>query len=691
MKLALQWAPKGDIDVADNYEEPAEEYFRDGDPAERRPRKRRPFRLALRAASFLLTASVLLVGLLVFATLPKVQRDMNMGPQGALAVTVLDAEGQEIGSRGGSTAPIVPLAELPAYLVKAFIATEDRRFYSHWGVDPRGILRAAWVNLRSGSVVEGGSTITQQLAKNLYLDSDRTFWRKAQEAIIAFWLEANFSKDEILTLYLNRVYMGAGNYGIDAAAHYYFGKSARDVSLSEAAVLAGLPKAPSRFAPTNDLALAQARANQVLDRLVDNGDLTAEEVAGARAHPAIVAERDKRDGPQYFVDWVANEVKALLPDAHGRLTVRTTLDPKRQAAAEAAMRGILTGADKRAVGQGSFIALSPDGAVLAMVGGRSYLQSQFNRATQARRQPGSAFKPVVYLAALEQGFTPYTEIDDSPVAIGEWAPRNANAKFAGTVTLTEALARSINTVAVKLGERVGVKAIADTAQRLGITSPIQDNLSIALGSSEVTLMELTSAYSTFMDDGSRSEPYGIVEITSPAGETLYRHSPAPVAVIDPRHAREMTFMLRRVITEGTGIRADLGARVAAGKTGTSQDNRDAWFVGYTGNEIAGVWFGNDDNSPMKGVSGGNFAAVAWHNYMQASQTGVPLAALPGADGDIPVAEEDFHAPLKGFLAQLSDLFAAAPKVEAPKERSGGWGAGFRRGGETLQPGGGRPR
>lgn len=664
-----------------------------GDMEARHGRRRLPWRrLALRAFSFALTACAVAAVLLAFVTLPKLQRTIEAAPEAALAVTVLDAEGQEIGSRGGSTAPSVPLAELPPYLVKAFLATEDRRFHEHHGIDPRGILRAMWANLRAGGFVEGGSTITQQLAKNLYLDSDRTLWRKAQEALIAFWLESRYSKDEILTLYLNRVYMGAGNYGVDAAAHYYFGKSARDVSLAEAALLAGLPKAPSRFAPTNDLRLAHARANQVLDRLVSNGDLTAGEVAHARARPAAVAERDKRNGPQYFVDWVAEQVPQLLPDAHGRLIVQTTLDPRRQAAAENAVREALTGEGvKREAGQGALVALAPDGAVLAMVGGRSYLESQFNRATQAERQPGSAFKPVVYLAALEQGYTPRSEIEDSPVALGEWAPRNANARFAGTVTLAHALARSINTVAVKLGERVGVQAIAGAARRLGISSSIQSNLSIALGSSEVTLLELTSAYSAFATEGRRSAPYAIAQIRSVNGETLYTHEAVSVQAVSAEHARAMTYMLHRVITEGTGVRADPGDRLAAGKTGTSQDNRDAWFIGYTGNEIAGVWFGNDDNTPMKNASGGNFAALAWRGYMRASQQGVPPAPLPGALEEIPVASSG-QEPLNEFLSQLSDLFAVAPRIEenAPA-RERGWGAGFRRGGTTLEPGGGRPR
>ena len=653
----------------------------------RRKRKRRP--LWLRFTTFFLTAGLLAAILLVFVTIPKLQRDIQAGPAFALALTVLDADGNEIGSRGGSSAPIVPLAELPPYLVKAFIATEDQRFYSHFGLDLRGIARAAFVNLRAGRFVEGGSTITQQLAKNLYLDSDRTLWRKAQEALIALWLENNYSKDELLTLYLNRVYMGAGNYGIDAAAHYYFGKSARDVSLPEAAVLAGLPKAPSRFAPTNDLALAQARASVVLARLVDTGDLTLEEAAEARAHPAIVAARDKRDGPQYFVDWVAGEVRALLPDATGRLTVKTTLDPKRQRAAEAAIAAALKNdGGKRHVGQGAAIALAPNGAILAMIGGKSYLESQFNRATQAERQPGSAFKPVVYLAALEKGFTPSTEVTDSPVSLGEWSPRNANAKYAGTVTLTEALARSINTVAVKLAERVGVKTVADTAARLGIASPIQSNLSIALGSSEVTLLELTSAYSTFATAGRRAIPFGITEIVSLEGETLYKNRPATVRVTDETYARQMTYMLHQVVTNGTGVRANPGDRAVAGKTGTSQDNRDAWFIGYTGNEIAGVWFGNDDNSPTMGAAGGNFAALAWRDYMRASQKGVPPVALQGAEVEIPVAKAPQSAPIKGFLSQLADLFSAAPRVVSD---DGNLSAGPRRNTGGLQTGGGRPR
>ena len=655
-----------------------------------RARHRRPRPLWLRLASFGLTGIFVAGALLVLVTLPKLRSDMEIGPPRTLALTVLDNQGQEMGSRGGTMAPPVPLGELPPYLVKAFIATEDRRFYSHFGIDIRSILRATYVNLGAGQIVEGGSTITQQLAKNLYLDNDRTFWRKAQEALIALWLEQHYTKDEILSTYLNHVYLGAGNYGIDAAAHYYFGKSARDVSLAEAAVLAGLPKAPSRFAPTNNLALAQARANIVLDRMVSNGDLTEAEVSGARKHPAIVATRERRDGPQYFVDWVAAELQTLLPEAHGRLIIKTTLDPARQRAAEDAIAKALKNGGGHSVGQGAAIALSTDGAILAMVGGKSYMESQFNRATQAERQPGSAFKPVVYLAALEKGYDPNTEVTDSPVTLGDWAPENYEAGYQGTVTLSQALARSINTVAVKLGEKVGVQKIIDTATRLGISSPIPSNLSIALGSSNVTLLELTSAYSTFATNGNRAIPYGISEITDMSGEVLYKHRSASFRVTTPANAQAMTYMLHQVMTTGTGRRGALADRLTAGKTGTSQDYRDAWFIGYTGSEIAGVWFGNDDNSPTKRATGGNFAAPVWRSYMVASQKHVPPVTLAGVYDYKTVKKSEKDKPIKSFLSQLADLFDVAPRLDMPGDQNFSAGRPEPQA-PNLKLGGGRPR
>ena len=633
----------------------------------------------LTIASFAFTASIAGFVALVFFTLPDLQRTLDTAQTDALSITVLDANGDELGIRGQRTAPTVPLGEMPPYLVKAVLATEDRRFYEHNGFDPRGIARAMWTNLVSFDLVEGGSTITQQVAKNLYLDNSRTIWRKAQEALIAMWLENNLTKDEILTLYLNRIYMGAGNYGMDAAARYYFGKSVRDISLPEAAILAGLPKAPSRFSPTNDLERARARANQVLDRLVGAGSLSEKEVAGARANPAEVLARSADAGREYFVDWIAEEVRTLLPDATGRVIVRTTLDPRRQTAAEKAVgKALAESGAGRQVTQGALVALGPDGSVRAMVGGRSYVESQFNRATQAERQPGSAFKPIVYLAALKAGYTPDSPVTDEPVSMDGWTPRNASTRDWGTVSLATALANSINTITVQVGNRVGMDRIIGTARELGIDRPLPRNLSIVLGSAEVTLLELTSAYSAFANAGMRATPYGIVSVEAENGETLYKHEAAPVQVMTRTQAQDMTYMLHQVIMEGTGRSAALSGRLAAGKTGTSQDNRDAWFIGYTGNEVAGVWFGNDDNTPTDGAAGGNFAAVAWRNYMAASESGMPPAPLPGAVRyrDAPLVSAT--SPRSGFFAELADLFNAAPKLE--RRSSGGPAPDFRTGG-----------
>lgn len=636
-------------------------------PFWRRQPKSMPMRI-LTWASFGITAACIGFAVLVFLTLPDLQRAIDRAQMETLSIRVLNAADEEIGIRGRRTAPTVPLGEMPPYLVKAVLATEDRRFYEHNGFDPRGIARAMWSNIKAFSLVEGGSTITQQVAKNLYLDNSRTIWRKAQEALITMWLENNLSKDEILTLYLNRIYMGAGNYGVDAAARYYFGKSVRDVSLPEAAVLAGLPKAPSRFAPTNDLAQARYRANQVLDRLVDAGALTEEEVAGARANPADVLPRTKEAGREYFVDWVAEQVRQAYPELTGHVTVRSTINPARQTAAENAIRKALDemGGDRN-VSQGALVALAPDGAVLAMVGGKSYVESQFNRATQAKRQPGSAFKPIVYLAALEAGFTPESPVTDEPVSMGGWQPRNVSDRNWGTVTLATALANSVNTITVQVGEKIGMDRILGAARKLGIESPLQRNLSIALGSGEVTLLELTSAYSAFGNDGRRAAPYGIRAIERENGDVLYRHEPKLEQAIPASQAHDMTYMLHQVVTEGTGRAAAPSGRLAAGKTGTSQDNRDAWFIGYTGHEVAGVWFGNDDNSPTQGAAGGNFAAVAWRSYMDAAESGRAPAPLPGAvryrDASIVTAT----TPRSGFFADLADIFNAAPKLEGRQE------------------------
>lgn len=644
-----------------------------------RPQRRSWRTRLLTYFSFGITALFVGFVALVFITLPDLQRSLDTAQNETLTIKVLNAEGDEIGLRGRRTAPTVPLGEMPPYLIKAVLATEDRRFYEHNGFDPRGIARAMWANVKSFGLVEGGSTITQQVAKNLYLDNSRTIWRKAQEALITMWLENNLTKDEILSLYLNRIYMGAGNYGMDAASRYYFGKSVREVSLAEAAILAGLPKAPSRYAPTNDIEQARTRAGQVLDRLVDAGSLTEKEVIGARENPAEVLPRTREAGREYFVDWVAEQVRTKFPEAAGRLTVRTTLDPARQTAAESAVRQALEEMGKeRNVTQGALIALAPDGAVLAMVGGKSYVESQFNRATQAERQPGSAFKPIVYLAALEAGYTPDSPVTDEPVSMGGWAPRNASERNWGTVSLATALANSINTISVQVGDKVGMDRIIASANKLGIERSLPRNLSIVLGSAEVTLLELTSAYSTFGNEGRRAAPYGIAAIEAENGDVLYTHEKKTRQAITRQQAQDMTYMLHQVITEGTGRSAAPSGRLAAGKTGTSQDNRDAWFVGYTGHEAAGVWFGNDDNTPTEGAAGGNFAAIAWRNYMNAAEKGLPPAPLPGAVRyrDAPIVAAT--TPRSGFFAELADLFDAAPKLEA--RSSNGRPPNFRTGG-----------
>ena len=636
-------------------------------------------------ASFALTFFFILAALLVFDTLPKIDGRLAAGPNSpGLAVTVLDTDGREIGSRGGRAAKDVPLAELPPYLVSAFIATEDRRFYEHGGVELRSVLRAAVANLSAGGFVQGGSTITQQLAKNLYLDNSRTLWRKAQEALIAFWLESRLTKDQILELYLNRIYMGGGTYGVEAAAQFYFGKSAREVTLAEAAVLAGLPKAPSRFAPSSNLEAARRRAGHVLDAMVENGNITEAEARQARQHPAQVVSRDAPDSENYFLDWVYDRVGQLLPDAQGRLIVRTTLDPRKQKAAQAAIgKALRANGEKLHISQGAMISLSPDGSILAMVGGRAYGDSQFNRAVQARRQPGSAFKPFVYLAALEQGMKPWSTFYDKPLDYNGWKPQNAGGKSWGAVTMTTALAHSINRVAVQVGDKVGVERVRDAAKELGINSPIAHNLSIALGSSGVSLMELTGAYAAFPAEGRRISPYAIRQITASNGAILYTHVGSTERAIGTRSARYMNAMLRRVMTTGTGKAALLYDRLAAGKTGTSQDYRDAWFVGYTGNEIAGVWFGNDDYSPMKRVYGGTVAAQAWKNYMQVSLKGTPPAPIPGVDDDDWLDRQDDRPDvLTGFFAGLANIFSSAPRQDPSRP----WGSNFRRGGEIVGSG-----
>jgi penicillin-binding protein 1A len=543
-------------------------------------------------------------------------------------VSVVAADGRVIAVRGSSGRSFVQLADVSPWLVKAVIATEDRRFYHHFGLDPVGLGRAFLDNLRAREVVAGGSTITQQLAKNLYLTPERSLKRKLQELALAVWLETHLGKDEILTLYLNRVYLGAGAYGAEAAARRYFAKPARNLSLPEAAMLAGLLKAPSALAPTNDLDRARERAGLVLARMREEGFVTEAEAAAALAKPARLAPESGAIAA-HFVDWVLDGLTDHLGKPEHDLFVHTTLDPKLQAAAEAAVARTLDGSAERSrVGEAAVVLLDTTGAVRAMVGGRSHRASPFNRAVNAHRQPGSAFKPFVYVAALEAGWKPGNTIDDRPLRVGTWQPANFDGKFRGKVTLEEAFAQSVNTAAVRLAQTVGPERVAATARQLGVASPLQPVPSIALGTSEVTLAELTGAYLPFATGGVRRPLFAVTKVEDEDGEAYYRHAPTEIRVITPAAAAAMQELLASAVTAGTGRAARLEGRAAGGKTGTTQNGRDAWFVGYSGGYVAGVWLGNDDNRPMNGVRGSNLPARIWREVMLATPAAGARAAPP---------------------------------------------------------------
>ncbi|MCW5726136.1 MAG: PBP1A family penicillin-binding protein [Parvibaculum sp.] len=554
----------------------------------------------------------------------------------APSISIRAIDGQVLSHRGDLKGGYTLLADLPAHVPAAVLATEDRRFYWHFGVDPVGLGRAMVENYRAGAYVQGGSTITQQLAKNIFLRPDRTLSRKIEEMVLAVWLELRFSKEEILTLYLNRVYFGGGAYGIEAASERYFRKPARALTLPEAAMLAGLLKAPSRYSPTNDIDLARGRAAIVLSNMVAAGYISPDEAHLANVSPASLEGYAARGSINYFVDWVAE----ALPNYAGRsaadVDVVTTIDPVLQREAELVIAAVLAGdGEAMNAGQAALVAMTPDGAVRAMVGGRSYALSQFNRAVQARRQPGSAFKPFVYLAAIEKGMSPDTIRVDRPVTYGGWSPSNYSDRYEGEVTLRTALAKSINTVAVQVAREVGVRNVVSAARRLGLQEELPSNLSLALGSGSATLIELTAAYATFANGGYGVIPHGISEVHAQSGEELYRrHGSGLGRVIDERTAGAMNNMLKAVMIYGTGRNAALGERPSGGKTGTSQDFRDAWFIGYTADLVVGIWVGNDNGAPMKNVTGGTLPARIWHDFMMRTQGEVPVAELP----DMVVAE-----------------------------------------------------
>jgi len=582
-----------------------------------------------------LWACIAVIGVVVWvgAHLPPIQ-SLEI-PKRPPTIQIVGLDGSVLAQRGEMAGANVSLKDLPPYLPKAFIAIEDRRFYSHYGVDPFGILRAAVANLMHRGVSQGGSTLTQQLAKNLFLTQERTIQRKLQEAELALWLERKRSKNEILELYLNRVYFGSGAYGVEAAAQRYFGKSAKDVTLAEAAMLAGLVKSPSRLAPNRNPQGAEQRAQVVLAAMADAKFITEAQAKAAMGQPLLNVKPAGAGTVNYVADWISEVLDDLVGQIDQDIVVQTTIDPKLQNIAEAAVIDELAAKSvKFNVSQGALVAMSPDGAVRAMVGGRNYAESQYNRAVTAKRQPGSAFKPFVYLTAVESGLTPDTIRQDAPLDIKGWKPENYTHEYFGSVTLTQALAMSLNTVAVRLGLEVGPKNVVRTAHRLGISSKLEPNVSIALGTSEVSMLELVGAYAPFANGGYAVSPHVVTRIKTSTGKVLYdRPADPPNQVIEPRYDAMMNSMMRETLISGTARKAEIPGWTAAGKTGTSQDYRDAWFIGYTANLVTGVWLGNDDNTPTRKATGGGLPVEVWSRFMKAAHQGVPVASIPNSQGN----------------------------------------------------------
>jgi penicillin-binding protein 1A len=574
---------------------------------------------------------------LVASTLPPIQTLAI--PKRPPSIEIEGIDGKPLAVRGEMGGAAVALKDLPPYVPRAFLAIEDRRFYFHHGVDPIGLTRAVIANVLHRGVAQGGSTITQQLAKNLFLNQQRTLWRKLQELVLALWIERKFSKDAILELYLNRVYFGSGAYGVEAAAQRYFGKNARNLTLAEAAMLAGLVKSPSKLAPTRNPDGAERRAQLVLTAMAEADFITETMAKAAMAQPAHAVKPTGAGSIGYVADWIMDVLDDLIGDIDGDLKVDTTIDPALQAAAERALTDELAQKGARLdVEQGALVAMSPDGAVRAMVGGKSYAESQYNRAVAAKRQPGSAFKPFVYLTALEHGLTPDTVREDKPIALKGWKPENFGRQYWGPVTLTQALAMSLNTVSVRLTLELGPAAVAKTAYRLGIASKLDPNPSLALGTSEVSLIELVAAYAPFANDGFAIAPHVVERVRTATGKTLYtRLAPNFGRVIDPRYVGMMNAMMRETLISGTAHAAQLAGWPAAGKTGTSQEFRDAWFIGYTSHLVTGVWLGNDDSSPPRKATGGGLPVEIWSRFMRPAHQGLAVVGLPELDTGLSLA------------------------------------------------------
>jgi penicillin-binding protein 1A len=587
-------------------------------------------------------------------------------------IRILARDGSLLAERGGGN-DYVPLDLLPRHVADAVIATEDQRFYEHRGVDPWGLLRAAIANARAGRFVQGGSTLTQQLAKNLYLTSDRTFARKLEELVLAIWLEARLSKSDILELYLNRVYLGSGAYGVDAAARRYFGKPARKLSLAESALLAGLLKAPSKYSPLTSPAAARVRGRVVLRQMLRAGLITADAERAASAAMLRLAQVKPAEagGAEYAVDHVLEQLPRSVRDAGGEIIVETTLDRELQTVASSVVEQQLEArGDALRASQAAVVVLDTKGGIRALVGGRGYADSPFNRAVKAQRQPGSAFKPFVYLTAIEGGLMPDSVVEDLPLTVAGWAPRNDNGEYQGAMTLRTALSRSVNTVAVRLALKVGPARVAATARRLGITSALGKDASLALGTSEVSLLELTGAYNVLANGGLEAEPYVLRRVFTRSGRILFVHkAPRRRQLVGPAHVGAMNAMLNAALVSGTGRRAALPHHPAAGKTGTSQSYRDAWFVGYTGHLTTGVWAGNDDGRAMNHVVGGSLPAEIWRALMLAAHEGkTPLALAGTAVVGAPAGAHPPEPIAEDFIARA--LQVRRPTAVGDASRSG---------------------
>ena len=577
-------------------------------------------------------------------------------------VKILAVSGDIIANRGTTGGEALSLENMSPYIPQAVIAIEDRRFYSHFGIDPLGLARAMLTNLTTGRMVQGGSTLTQQLAKNLFLSPERTLERKVQEVLLAFWLEQKYSKDQILAMYLNRVFFGSNAYGVEAASRRYFNKSARDVNLGEAALLAGLLKAPSRLSPARDPKAAEERAQVVLGAMREEGYVTDSEIKTAMSQTPTKAKSYWSGAEHYVADMVMDQLPGMIGEIKEDLVIDTTIDLNLEKKAEEVIAATLDADGKKLdASQAALVSVDGTGAIRALVGGKDYAESQFDRASKAKRQPGSAFKPFVYAAAMEIGRTPMSIRNDGPVRIGNWTPENYDQKYRGEVTLADALANSLNTIAAQLVMEVGPSNVVKVAHRLGIDSEMQANASIALGTSEVSLVELTSAYAPFMNGGFKATPHVIRRISKADGTVLYENTyDNPPRVLDPAIVSEMNQMLLRVLTKGTGKKAQLKGWEAAGKTGTTQSFRDALFVGYTSNLTTGVWFGNDDGKSMKKVTGGGLPAKAWHDFMMAAHEGLSPSPLFGTTGVQPVFDDGTAPPSGDLMSGDPEAFPDAP-------------------------------